>query len=541
MHQAREVARRRRRRRSTRSTARSRSCSAARLRLPRSLALHGRRRRRQPVRRRARHVLRARRSAESSRRARRADHDRHRPRHAVPVVRRERGHADVQHHRPGDGDQPSCNRERTDWRRPRSVTILAPVDNLGLFGWKSSRSGSRKARSLGWPMHAIGDAVAPHHVLGTTGWGATVRYETRRAELAARPLPGRAAGERPARRAVRATAPHRRQGFAYWRYLAGAARDAPGDGELQPIPIRAFVTEIARRDLCGRDHGRRPAGVATRSDAVGAVLGRPGRIARVLHRAVHTDDDDVVRARGRCSSAARRNRRVPDRGRTARRAVRSADVVGSAGATFPECGASRRCSAACCVPDLARRPTCFESCSYSGCTETVLQSTCSTARRAIRAAAASPARATTTRAVPTSRLRPASAARRLLRPPGAVSGGDVMRHDASICPISTLSPAHRSRLRPGARRGTVHDGARGGRPRRRGVADARLFAEPRRRARFSDPRPTRSPGASRTTAPSTAASRSTSTAASSSARAAARVRARLRPASSAGASHTCRR
>src|SRR6185436_5920468 len=24
---------------------------------------------------------------------------------------------------------------------------------------------------LGWPLHALGDAVAPHHLIGSTGWG----------------------------------------------------------------------------------------------------------------------------------------------------------------------------------------------------------------------------------------------------------------------------------------------------------------------------------------------------------------------------------
>ena len=49
---------------------------------------------------------------------------------------------------------------------------FSPLDNLALYGWNEFVSdGFKSARGLGWPLHAIGDAAAPHHVVGTTSWG----------------------------------------------------------------------------------------------------------------------------------------------------------------------------------------------------------------------------------------------------------------------------------------------------------------------------------------------------------------------------------
>lgn len=50
---------------------------------------------------------------------------------------------------------------------------FSPVDNLAQFGWDKRyvAGGKISAAGLAWPLHAIGDAAAPHHVVGTSSWG----------------------------------------------------------------------------------------------------------------------------------------------------------------------------------------------------------------------------------------------------------------------------------------------------------------------------------------------------------------------------------
>jgi len=48
---------------------------------------------------------------------------------------------------------------------------FSPVDNLARNGWDAYVANPTTALPLSWPLHAIGDAAAPQHVTGTTGWG----------------------------------------------------------------------------------------------------------------------------------------------------------------------------------------------------------------------------------------------------------------------------------------------------------------------------------------------------------------------------------
>jgi hypothetical protein len=63
------------------------------------------------------------------------------------------------------------NRRRSDYW---SVTIghveFEPLDNLALYGWRRFTE-SKGASGLGWVLHALGDALAPHHTIAATGWG----------------------------------------------------------------------------------------------------------------------------------------------------------------------------------------------------------------------------------------------------------------------------------------------------------------------------------------------------------------------------------
>ena len=279
---------------------------------------------------------------------------------------------------PGDGDQPSCRRERTDWEATSlGHTILAPVDNLGLFGWKEfALSGSRKARSLGWPMHAIGDAVAPHHVLGTTGWGhrpyedAAERNWPRVLYQDVQPASDRRVAQYAQLRRILV------QGFAYWRYLAELRATRPATASFNAIPIRAFVTEIARETYAdATSTGGLPAWPLDPTLSVPYWIDQVG--SREYSIRQYTDDDSVFRTRALLERGSAATVAFLTAVGQLGAAWAPADVCGSAGATFPECGASGTCDSACCVPNVIVAPTCFESCDHSACTGTYCKSTCS--------------------------------------------------------------------------------------------------------------------------------------------------------------------
>lgn len=279
---------------------------------------------------------------------------------------------------PGDGDQPSCSRERTDWESTSlGHTLFSPVDNLGLFGWKEfALASARQARSLGWPLHAIGDAVAPHHVLGTTGWGhrpfedsAEVNWSRILYQDLSSANAVRTAQYAQLRRILVS-------GFQYWRRLAELRATRPTGAIDNAIPIRSFVTELAQQTY---------ADVTTPSGLplwpLDPTLSVPYFIdtagSRKASIEAYTDDDDVDRTRA-----------LLERGSAASVAFLTAvgqlgapyapaPVCGSSGATFDECGTSAACSAGCCVPDVSVTSTCAQSCDHAVCTGTYCPSTCS--------------------------------------------------------------------------------------------------------------------------------------------------------------------
>jgi hypothetical protein len=79
---------------------------------------------------------------------------------------------------PGVGShQASDPRDWVDWEGdPIGTQQFWPLDNLAMYGEQRLWSDGQKVRFLGWPLHAIGDATVPHHVVGTTGYG-HVPYE----------------------------------------------------------------------------------------------------------------------------------------------------------------------------------------------------------------------------------------------------------------------------------------------------------------------------------------------------------------------------
>lgn len=67
----------------------------------------------------------------------------------------------------------SVDRGEDDWQfLSFPHTVFTPLDNLAFHGWQAFRDEPKaNVPSLGWPLHAFGDAIVPMHVTGTFGWG----------------------------------------------------------------------------------------------------------------------------------------------------------------------------------------------------------------------------------------------------------------------------------------------------------------------------------------------------------------------------------
>jgi hypothetical protein len=74
----------------------------------------------------------------------------------------------------GDGLAPTIHRSKAQWQYTTAAhTPMEPVDNLAQWGWNLYRDplGKHPAESLGFALHAIGDAMVPMHTAGTPSWG----------------------------------------------------------------------------------------------------------------------------------------------------------------------------------------------------------------------------------------------------------------------------------------------------------------------------------------------------------------------------------
>lgn len=67
----------------------------------------------------------------------------------------------------------TVHRDKNAWETPTVPHLqLAPVGNLGMFGYeqaKALKGGAREAYRLGWPLHALGVASVPMHAVGASG------------------------------------------------------------------------------------------------------------------------------------------------------------------------------------------------------------------------------------------------------------------------------------------------------------------------------------------------------------------------------------
>jgi hypothetical protein len=71
------------------------------------------------------------------------------------------------------GQYDRVHRTWQQWQaHPIGVTEFSPIQHLARYGWERFIDGGAvNSGHLAWPLHALGDAAAPHHVVGTTAWG----------------------------------------------------------------------------------------------------------------------------------------------------------------------------------------------------------------------------------------------------------------------------------------------------------------------------------------------------------------------------------
>lgn len=63
-------------------------------------------------------------------------------------------------------------RDEGDWEETTyGHMVFEPIDNLAYYGWDSWKAPPHHTPFIGYVLHALGDAAAPHHVIGSTGWG----------------------------------------------------------------------------------------------------------------------------------------------------------------------------------------------------------------------------------------------------------------------------------------------------------------------------------------------------------------------------------
>jgi hypothetical protein len=139
-----------------------------------------------------------------------------------------------------DGMANTIRRGKGDWQFTTIAhTPFEPVNNLAWFGWTHFRDEQiHPVRMLGWPLHAIGDATVPHHVMGTSAWGHRP-FEDSQEQIWSSVWNfkiGQIGTQRPA---VERTL---RRAFEYWK-LIQAWRAA--NGGTKDIPIRQIVMQIA--------------------------------------------------------------------------------------------------------------------------------------------------------------------------------------------------------------------------------------------------------------------------------------------------------
>jgi hypothetical protein len=258
---------------------------------------------------------------------------------------------------PGDGDQASCERGRADWEFGTiGHTQFSPLDNLALYGWKRfAESEFLYDRDLGWPLHAIGDAVAPHHVAGTTGWGhrpfedaaelhwpRIVFLQTLETGDAKRRL------QYEQLRRVLAWA------FHYALVIDELRAERPLGERQNVIPVRAFITQIGLDTLAETTEPGTGAPRWPFDPTISTPYILDQNLKTQFLTVVYGTEDGIARTRallerGAGAAASFLSAVWPLTVATLPGAARC--DVAQPGAGFFQCGADSSCVGGCCVPD----------------------------------------------------------------------------------------------------------------------------------------------------------------------------------------------
>ncbi|MFP5265204.1 MAG: hypothetical protein ACLGJB_25235 [Blastocatellia bacterium] len=145
---------------------------------------------------------------------------------------------------PNDAHQLTVSRDEADWQKYSAAHVpFEPIDNLGFFGWQTFRdSPDHPSKFLGWPLHAIGDATSPMHVIGSSGWGH-------------RPFEDAVDHLFPKITEITGTLPthadeiktYLERAFAWRNFILQWRKENPGHDK--DIPVRNLVTALAQNTL----------------------------------------------------------------------------------------------------------------------------------------------------------------------------------------------------------------------------------------------------------------------------------------------------
>ena len=132
------------------------------------------------------------------------------------------------------------NRRKADyWSTGIGHVEFEPLDNLAQFGWNRFATG-KGASGLGWVLHALGDALQPHHTIAASGWGHRV-YE----EFAGQVWAEVFHEHKPEHYFDFAAALE--HAYHWWRFID----DRTAGNNATPVPVKAFIEAVAgeTRDL----------------------------------------------------------------------------------------------------------------------------------------------------------------------------------------------------------------------------------------------------------------------------------------------------
>jgi len=138
-----------------------------------------------------------------------------------------------------DGAPLTQIRDQSQWQFSTVPhTPFEPVDNLAEYGWRRFFDApEHSVRNLSWPLHAMGDATVPMHVVATSAWGHRPYEDSQEYLWPEITLQNRPNGEQIAFiNRVMQRAFYWDGKIRAWRMVHGNSKD---------VPVRDIVTELA--------------------------------------------------------------------------------------------------------------------------------------------------------------------------------------------------------------------------------------------------------------------------------------------------------